>query len=663
MASEQETQSIDPLVLLPSEIVLRILDFCNVSSLASLTRLAKSWNIFIDHTHQNAIYAPHVLPLPHLLDAQGPKDLSSYSTSSLAFSPYFKDIECWKELCRRQRLLSASWERTSPSSSNTTIAQPITRESTVQIGSDPIWRFRPDFKHRIILSTSQMGGMNVTDMDNGERLWSLDPDSVRPFAHLEYDDGTAVWDREGNAVEVWRTGLDGLARGEFRRVAILECERMTRGFQLSYGTLCVVSSEGEGYVYDMAGEPELQRTIDIPDTAVGHLDQCEDVVAYSMGTRGYHFYTKATGKALGILHPHPRSFPDGIDTYHILHPTSALDCKLGVTNLPAINPNNPSTEAKSPSTSRTAPLEIKPGPLPRQPGGTSISFEDDEWGAGMLNANLFVGVSRGGRVFICSNWRAALAQPTEPESELDQNPTTDPVPASKSAILECDSDGSTFDLGGWLSVRNHRILFEIQDRCYVVGLTDEDTVMPTSPSPSSSSRPSSSLRPSFALATSSAAQLAVPVSFMALYDDCIMSTYTTLRYRTRDGGIGAALQNPDVPPHMNPQPRARILPTKIIRVISLAPALDGSDEDAIASQRPRGPEDGEDTMPPVNAMRAELYQLIAMLGGEPEIEEDLEVEVEEDVLDELGFGDGAEEGEEAEDVAMGEDGDGWEGVD
>lgn len=121
----------------------------------------------------------------------------------------------------------------------------------------------------------------------------------------------------------------------------------------------------------------------------------------------------------------------------------------------------------------------------------------------MLDGHLMAGISRGGRVFVCPEWREAL--------------TSDEAFAARAYIVECVTADMTFDLGGWLSVRNHRIMFEIQDQVYVLGLTDSDQVKGDG---------QSAVRPSFAFATSLEARLAVPISFMSLYDDCIMCTYT-----------------------------------------------------------------------------------------------------------------------------------------
>lgn len=479
---DNTAETTDPLVHLPSEIVLRVIEYADLSSVASLTQVTRAWHAFIDETHQDAIYSSHT-------KAKRPRQTRNFNflVESLDYNKYYSNLQSWKDLCKRQTLLSRGWKR----------QRPITREATIQIGNDPIWRFRPDFKRRIFLSTSQMGGMNVTDMDSGNLLWRLDADKVRPFAHLEYDNGTAVWDREGDAVEVWKTDIEGanLAKGEFKRVAVLEHDRQTRGFQLTGSTLCVVSSEKKGYIYDLAGEPTLLREIDIENGAVGHLDQGTDVVAYSLGDKGYHFFDKASGASLGVLHPKHTT-----KVYHIDHPSSQLDCRLGVGSGGRASDTYP---PQFPGRNRTVPLQIQKGELGPRNTATDIELEEDEWGAGMLDGDMFAGVSRGGRVFICSDWRKALAS-TAGFREVTAN-------------LECDSNGTTFDLGGWLAIRSHKVMFETQDRAYIVGLNDDNTIKAHDENPEC---------PSYAYATSSAAQLAVPVSFMAIYDDCIMATYT-----------------------------------------------------------------------------------------------------------------------------------------
>ncbi|KAK4545334.1 hypothetical protein LTR36_003514 [Oleoguttula mirabilis] len=517
----------DPLTLLPPEIVLRILEFASIATLAAATRLSKAWHRFIDEHHSDAIYSTET----KITRPGGAQDFS-FLQGGNSFAKYFDGTTSWKDLCKRQTLLPRNWDQ----------ARPFTRESVLQVGYSSVWRFRPDFKRRFFVSTSQSGGLNVTDMDTGRLLWRLpsteerEHDAVRPWAHLEYQDGTAVWDSWGESVEVWKTDLEGLARGEFRKVAVLKHDCETRGFQLSYDTLCVVSTEGKGFVYDMKTTPPgLKTRLETRDDAVGHLDQNQDVVMYSFGTAGYHIHDKVSGKRLGILEPwHCETY------YHINHPATtavpALDGRHGPTFqiFPPI----------APSRDRLDPLKLERGPLPRASGELQTPVAEDEWGAGMLSGDTMVGVSRYGRIFICRDWPSAI-QGTAVNSF--------------SYIVECDSDGAGFDFGGWLSVRNNRILFEIEHRIYVLALTEDGWVQDVQ-------HPQ---RASYSLLTSSAPQLAVPVSFMALYDDCIMNTYRTLGCRRRIAAEQGQ-QHGDDP--------ARIFPVVAIRILSFAPDLDGTPE-------------------------------------------------------------------------------------
>lgn len=171
--------SMDPLAVLPAEIVLRILEFASLGSIAALIQTTRSWQAFIDHIHQDAIYAAH---LPRVSPAITPHE---YMGALKAFRPssVSRGVKSWKEACRRRCLLQDAWNSPDP--------MPVA--SVIQIGIHPVWRFKPDFDRRLIMSTSQAGGVNVTDMDTGDLLWSLGRHEVRPFAHLEYQNGTAVW--------------------------------------------------------------------------------------------------------------------------------------------------------------------------------------------------------------------------------------------------------------------------------------------------------------------------------------------------------------------------------------------------------------------------------------------------------------------------------------
>ncbi|KAJ6121255.1 hypothetical protein N7512_003720 [Penicillium capsulatum] len=566
----------DPLTLLPPEIVLRVLEFAPIAVLASLTSVSKAWHQFIDVTHQEAIYASESKTIHP--SATGTRSLSPILQSkSASFAKLFEGTSSWKDLCKRQTLLSRNWDT----------QQPVSQESVLQVGNHPVWRFRPDFKRRFFVSTSHAAGLNVTDMDTGRIIWHLP--SVRAYAHLEYQDGMAVFDREGDAVEVWQTDLDGCARGEFRRIAILNHECQTRGFQLSYWTLCVVSNEGQGFVYDMSQRPPTLTThLKIEHGAVGHLDQSEDAVIYSIGSKGYYAYDKKTGGFLGILQPSQCT-----DQYHIRPPTSASPSP-GAALAGAVRhgPAQIFSPAGPPRRDCLVPIHLRRGPLPSPTDPDHVRLAENEWGAGMLDGDVFVGFSRAGRVFVCSNWRKALG---------DQESLS-----AHSSLIECESDGSSFDLGGWLAVRNHRVMFEIQERVYIVALDDNDRIQPVDDPP----------RASYSLLTSSAPQLAVPISFMTLCDDAIMTTYTTLGWRQSLSDLPAGVPRPQ---HDNP---ARIFPTKAIRVVNLAPSLSNEQSQPAREPAESPAPDAPDLNQPGPAAdeiwrsQAGLLQLVSMLQDE-----------------------------------------------
>jgi len=518
----------DPLRALPVEIVLRIIEFVDVPGTASLTQTSKEWHQFIDHTHQEIIYSA-----PTKADRPDDSRDFTYLDQKKSFAEYYQNVFSWKELCKRNTLLRRNWSA----------PKPTTRESILQIGTDPVWRFRADFKRRFIVSTSHGGGLNVTDMYTGRLLWRLPSEDVRPYAHLEYDmeQGIAVFDRFGNAIEVWKA--DDAERGVFRQVTVLHHDCETRGYQLSYDTLCVVSTEEQGFVYDMkADPPQVKTRISIAPEAVGHLDQTQDVVMYSMGARGYHVHGKEDGALVGRLQPGQCT-----NFYHIRHPDPDFKDIFSMGQKPEQEvwpPQNPRKD-------RLIPLKLENGPHPTHEA--PLSLEEDQWGAGMLSGNFMVGVSKAGRVFICSDWRGAL-QSTERSAQC-------------TAIVECESDGSTFDLGGWLSIRNNRVLFEIMARIYIFPLCNPaETALPVTGDRQSSI---------YCVAQSSTPQLSIPVSFMAVWDDCLMFTYATLgfrehRHRHRDTFVGQDGRRHPL----------RAFPTKVIRVLSLAPELGDEDEES-----------------------------------------------------------------------------------
>lgn len=331
-------------------------------------------------------------------------------------------------------------------------------------------------------------------MDTGLFIWGRSEDQVEEYAHLEYESGTMVFNSAGNVLEVWKTGQDGCSRGEFRRTAVLPHQCNIRGFQLSYNTLCVVSAEGEGFVYDMnTTTPRLRTHLAVADGVVGHLDQDDEVVMYSLGEKGYHIHDKTSGKLLGVMEPW-----HCMARYHIDH---SVNTDLHVDLLGYFGSARRMFPPREARRDRLDTLHIKPGPgSPRQ-----SNLRPEEWGAGVLSGCLMVGISNYGRVIVCRDWRRAIKGPEELKATA--------------SMVECEDDGGrNFERGGWLSVRDNRVMFEIVNRIYVIALESDGNIIVSAEKATRS-------RSSFCLPKGSAQQFEVPVSFMALYDDCIISIY------------------------------------------------------------------------------------------------------------------------------------------
>ena len=102
------TNTADPLVHLPSEIILRIIDNATLASVAKLTQLTRAWHTFIEEVHQDAIYSS----LTKIERPPQTRDFSFVDPSldhNKYYNKYYNDIQSWKDLCRRQTLLKRSW--------------------------------------------------------------------------------------------------------------------------------------------------------------------------------------------------------------------------------------------------------------------------------------------------------------------------------------------------------------------------------------------------------------------------------------------------------------------------------------------------------------------------------------------------------------------------
>ena len=176
-SSELANKMPDPLQVLPAEVILRCIEFTTLSGIAALNSTTKAWHGFLDTTHQDTIYSTQAHNLYSLHPRSDRETLSlnrdfkvfGTPQNDRSFVKYFHGVQSWKEFCKRLVLLEGNWSS----------KRPVVRESVVQVGYDPVWRFKPDFKRRFIVSTSQAGGVCVTDMDDGRMLWRLRREDVR----------------------------------------------------------------------------------------------------------------------------------------------------------------------------------------------------------------------------------------------------------------------------------------------------------------------------------------------------------------------------------------------------------------------------------------------------------------------------------------------------
>ncbi|KAK0285237.1 tRNA pseudouridine synthase 1 [Friedmanniomyces endolithicus] len=341
-------------------------------------------------------------------------------------------------------------------------------------------------------------------MDSGTILWSqpflgiwVDHErSIQP-PRLEYEDGVAVLNHLGRALEVWHMGAGNLRRGEFGLLGILTFSCEICGFHLSAGTLCVVLSIGDIYTWDLWPHHLLRsfRQIQIPEDVAGSLYYDSQFLVFSTRQRGIQFYDTQSGESLGILKPGAE-----VSRYHVLLPDSALAVLQD-------RPTDVSSPPDEPRDDRLVPLTIMAGPLPGDNASVTATYVADEWETCTLDGKLFVGLSTLGSLYICPDWRQALQGQHQ-----------------HSAMVQCDKGNSTFEFDKSqfrLSVKNHRIMFDVCQWMYIVALDSEDRVQrPSTRSTASASR----FRPSYAYPTCAPSFVADPVIDFALFDDCVMST-------------------------------------------------------------------------------------------------------------------------------------------
>lgn len=529
-------QPTDPLLRLPNEIVLEILLHLPTSSLANLQSCSRPWRSFIE-AQADYIYSskvPSTAPYPHedVQPSEGPDGyrtwMQSVKSKETFRSAYYSDIRNWKDYARRRTTLLNNWK-----GAGSLDRLPRTREYLMEI-SNPVWRFRIDWTDRFIITSGEHGGIKVIDLDGASVLW--ENREVKRHAHIDYANGVLVWDRDPETMEVWKRDAEAERQADaaasrfhrvefeafgarrsvcFRRVALLHHGVQLRGFHVRGSTLLAVSHEGKAFVYDLSEDEPMamsQLTMNIEPEARGHLFQDESVALFSYESKGFRFYSKLTGNYMGMLHP--MRLDELLPPEHFFHVRHELPPPRSLTELepfhisynPSYNPN------------AAAPLTINPGRL--QPGSIVlrnrtttdiVRMIDDEWGSGALWHNWMVGLSKAGRVLICSDWQASIRS----------------LEAAKrnTVMFECAQtkvDPERFNIGGWLSVKHGRCIWEIDNHIYLLHLPIEESKEPLAYRMSNARL--------FAFPAIADVRLPCPISCMSIHEDCIITTYARARW-------------------------------------------------------------------------------------------------------------------------------------
>lgn len=454
--------STDPLELLPLEVVLQICLESSIPSLLRLEAVSKVWSNFLRAhsaylwSHKSAqlekITAGEESSRPSLSLSRPMAGAGTTETQQMELERVirgkwscdkdgWKGVDTWKDYCRREYLLHR----------NLTSPEAEMCHRSINTADVIVWRLRPDYENRLLICTAHGGGLWVYDLDSGELLWNRPREDVGPHAHLEHSQGTLAYNPgHDETIEIWRLaelvhpGRPSNKRGEYVQVARLPHDRELRGWHLLYPTLCVVSNQGQAWVYDVSADPPvLKTTIDMENGARGHLEQDENTVMFCMKKRGYHVYNKSTGEKLGELNPASWQLYGDDDNesdevtssspniFHIIHPTPAPSNLL---SSPQIRDDSQAIHCD------VAAADLRPGPLNDSadvftPRHRHRRIDEEEWGAGMVSGPYMVGISRGGRVLIVSDWQAVLKDPSKAKDYA--------------AIIECQADSGSHVSKHW----------------------------------------------------------------------------------------------------------------------------------------------------------------------------------------------------------------------
>lgn len=172
---------------LPAELVLESLSYLSLQQLCPLLLVSSRWGAFISANksviYRNAAVLHRFMPSPDTTLANA---IALYPEQSMV------GVSDWKTFCKRRFQIEKAW---------------IGR-GTSTIKSYPgtgmaVHRFKVDEDAGFIISTSDTGGLVVTELATNEVLWSLPPRYIHSNAHCEYENGFVCFDRFDGSIEVW----------------------------------------------------------------------------------------------------------------------------------------------------------------------------------------------------------------------------------------------------------------------------------------------------------------------------------------------------------------------------------------------------------------------------------------------------------------------------
>ncbi|KAI6104530.1 hypothetical protein EDD16DRAFT_1714699 [Pisolithus croceorrhizus] len=310
--------------LLPVEIALQVVSYLPIQTLHQLVQVSRAWHDLIA-VNESTVYRNAAI-LHRLVQDENCDNLVSQA-SRLEIN--------WKSFCRREFQIEWGWRGKAPS-----YVEELSASGT------SVHRIKVDEDSGLVITTSQRGGLLVTNLKGNAPLWGLPPVSKRflPFSltlskvpTVNTTTGTsystdsttarksgAAWlmqDNEDHCTEsppdadmlsAWTEGIsrwDASTRhGHFKPWALLRMPEHTRAFRLSHLTLLASATEN-AYLWDVSQGRLIETICDIQrwhhDQTLGHIQYVEvnDKYAFICGSSQLRIFERGGGALVYDLSP------------------------------------------------------------------------------------------------------------------------------------------------------------------------------------------------------------------------------------------------------------------------------------------------------------------------------------------------------------------------